>query len=110
MKNPRTSAIPCVSANGATNVDTVAAARLPIAITPITMAWLRAAPAAGFAADVGADGAAPAERRRQYQAPISAITADSANSGRGPKRIAIGSATAGPSALVASAAAPYRPM
>jgi len=106
MKNPRTSAIPCVSANGATNVDTVAAARLPIASTPITMARLRVAPTPGFGADVGADVAVPGESRRQYQAPTSPITADSRKSGRGPKLFAIGSATAGPSALVASAAAP----
>ena len=36
-KNPRTAPIPCVSANGATKVDTAAAARLPTASTPITI-------------------------------------------------------------------------
>jgi len=49
---------------------------------------------------------APVGRRRQNHAPARPTAAEIRNSGRAPKRVAIGSATAGPSALVASATAP----
>src|SRR5262245_15524432 len=109
MKKPRTTWIPFVSAYGATKVDTTAADRLPTPSTPMTAARLRAEPGAGFAADVD-DVDTVGERRRQYHAPANAKTAESRNTGRAPKLAAIGSATAGPSALIASPAAPYRPM
>src|SRR5262245_46168971 len=89
-KNPRTAAIPCVSANGATNVETAAAARLPTESTPMTTARLPARPRvtpAGCRRDVDAT---PVDRRRQYQAPTSATPADRTNNGRAPKRVAIG--------------------
>ncbi len=92
-------------ANGATKVDTVAAARLPTASTPITTARLRAVPDFA-AAGAGDPEAAPVGSLRQNHAPARPTTAEIRNSGRAPNRAAIGSATAGPSALVASATAP----
>src|SRR5262245_3674764 len=105
MKNERTTGIPCFSANGATKVDTTAAARLPTARTAMTEARRPAPPGAGFAASAGDDDTV-GDRRRQNQAPISATMAERTNTGRAPKRAAIGSPIAGPSALIDSAAAP----
>ena len=58
----------------------------------------------------GAAAVAASGSRRQNHAPTAATTAASTNTECAPQRAAIGSATAGPSALMDSAAAPNRPI
>src|SRR6187401_817327 len=100
----------CWSANGATNVTTAVAARPPTANTMMAPVRVRALDGSGAVACAAAGATTASGNRRQNQAPTAAATAASTNTECAPQRAAIGSATAGPSALMDSAAAPNRPI
>src|SRR5688500_1021706 len=100
----------CWSANGATNVTTPVDARPPTANTMMALARVRALDGPGPVAGDGAAAMAASGNRRQNHAPTAATTAASMNTECAPQRAAIGSATAGPIALIDSAAAPNKPI